>query len=153
MTWARRKKHLDDIFFAPARKHHAHERRRKGGAPLRSVPFMARMLTRNPRLHLQLLVESRTRPRWASSDSSPDPPKPDKKLSDRLSAAIDAVNDRKLPPELRGRSNAVRYIYFSIRFSHYTFMHRKGIRLKRKGFLIAECLFVELPLTCWVCFV
>ncbi|XXG85332.1 hypothetical protein AAC387_Pa11g0428 [Persea americana] len=69
---------------------------------------MARMLTRNPRLHLQLLVESRTRPRWASSDSSPDPPKPEKKLSDRLSAVIDAVNDRKLPPELRGRSNAVR---------------------------------------------
>ncbi|OAY81102.1 uncharacterized protein LOC109727623 [Ananas comosus] len=31
-----------------------------------------------------------------------------KKLSHRLSAVIDAVNDRKLPPELRGRSNAIR---------------------------------------------
>nr|CAD1834979.1 unnamed protein product [Ananas comosus var. bracteatus] len=31
-----------------------------------------------------------------------------KKQSHRLSAIIDAINDRKLPPELRGRSNAIR---------------------------------------------
>lgn len=37
--------------------------------------------------------------RTASSSSSSD---------DRLSSVIDAVNDRKLPPELRGRRNAVR---------------------------------------------
>ncbi|KAI3433968.1 DUF1992 domain-containing protein [Psidium guajava] len=60
-------------------------------------------------------------PRWASSSSSssssssasPSSPdgtasKPQKKITDRLSAVIDAVNDRKLPPELRGRGNSVR---------------------------------------------
>ncbi|CAL5387667.1 dnaJ homolog subfamily C member 28-like [Camellia sinensis] len=45
--------------------------------------------------------------RWASS-SSEDSPKPNKKITDRLSGVIDAVNDRKLPPELRGQRNAVR---------------------------------------------
>ncbi|XP_039161204.1 uncharacterized protein LOC104427699 [Eucalyptus grandis] len=49
----------------------------------------------------------------SSSSSSPSSPdgtasKPQKKITDRLSAVIDAVNDRKLPPELRGRRNAVR---------------------------------------------
>lgn len=34
--------------------------------------------------------------------------KAEKKLVDRLSTVIDAVNDRKLPPELRGQRNAVR---------------------------------------------
>ncbi|PON56150.1 DnaJ-like [Parasponia andersonii] len=34
--------------------------------------------------------------------------KPEKKLGDRLSAVIDAVNDRKLPLELRGQRNSVR---------------------------------------------
>lgn len=46
------------------------------------------------------------------SSSSPSPSgksKPDKKkLGDRLSAVIDAANDRKLPPELRGQRNHVR---------------------------------------------
>ncbi|KAK4766322.1 hypothetical protein SAY87_007964 [Trapa incisa] len=58
--------------------------------------------------------------RWASSSSSsssssstsqsPDgtSSKPQKKTTDRLSAVMDAVNDRKLPPELRGRRNSVR---------------------------------------------
>ncbi|KAF9598893.1 hypothetical protein IFM89_032747 [Coptis chinensis] len=32
----------------------------------------------------------------------------EKKLADRLSSVIDVVNDRKLPPELRGQRNAVR---------------------------------------------
>ncbi|KAF2289826.1 hypothetical protein GH714_038839 [Hevea brasiliensis] len=44
--------------------------------------------------------------RWNSSSYSSS--KPDKKITDRLSAVIDAVNDRKLPPELRGQRNAVR---------------------------------------------
>ncbi|KAA3463918.1 dnaJ-like protein subfamily C member 28-like [Gossypium australe] len=34
--------------------------------------------------------------------------KREKKITDRLSAVIDAVNDRKLPPELRGQRNNVR---------------------------------------------
>ncbi|KAF5186008.1 Tetratricopeptide repeat (TPR)-like superfamily protein [Thalictrum thalictroides] len=52
--------------------------------------------------------------RWASSSSSIElehnscKNKPEKKLVDRLSSVIDAVNDRKLPPELRGQRNAVR---------------------------------------------
>ncbi|GFP90801.1 Dnaj homolog subfamily c member 28 [Phtheirospermum japonicum] len=46
----------------------------------------------------------------SSSSSSPSPsPKPDKKVTnDRLASVIDAVNDRKLPPELRGQRNNVR---------------------------------------------
>ncbi|KAF8403174.1 hypothetical protein HHK36_011271 [Tetracentron sinense] len=54
------------------------------------------------------------RPRWASSSrSQPETRtsssrKPEKKLADHLSSVIDAVNDRKLPPELRGQRNAVR---------------------------------------------
>ncbi|XP_015898598.3 uncharacterized protein LOC107432057 [Ziziphus jujuba] len=44
----------------------------------------------------------------SESSSSSKSPKAEKKLVDRLSAVIDAVNDRKLPPELRGQRNAVR---------------------------------------------
>ncbi|KAL8094815.1 uncharacterized protein LOC141693160 [Apium graveolens] len=43
--------------------------------------------------------------RACSSSSSN---KPKKNVNDRLSGVIDAVNDRKLPPELRGQRNAVR---------------------------------------------
>ncbi|KAK6943916.1 DnaJ-lke protein, subfamily C, member 28, conserved domain [Dillenia turbinata] len=50
--------------------------------------------------------------RWfsssSSSSSSSSKPPPQKKLIDRFSTVIDAVNDRKLPPELRGQRNAVR---------------------------------------------
>ncbi|KAM7264020.1 hypothetical protein ACFE04_001703 [Oxalis oulophora] len=42
-------------------------------------------------------------PRWASSSSKT---KPEEDKS-RLSTVIDAVKDRKLPPELRGQRNAV----------------------------------------------
>lgn len=53
---------------------------------------------------------------FSSSSASPSPtsssssksPKVVKKFVDRLSAVIDAVNDRKLPPELRGQRNNVR---------------------------------------------
>ena len=43
-----------------------------------------------------------------SSTSSGKSSKAEKRLVDRLSAVIDAVNDRKLPPELRGQRNNVR---------------------------------------------
>ncbi|KAI3447527.1 hypothetical protein Pfo_004192 [Paulownia fortunei] len=53
------------------------------------------------------------RGRWASfsssSSSSSSSPKPTKKVTtDRLASVIDTVNDRKLPPELRGQRNNVR---------------------------------------------
>ncbi|KAK7277457.1 hypothetical protein RJT34_22470 [Clitoria ternatea] len=44
----------------------------------------------------------------SSSSSSSGKPKAAKRLIDRLSAVIDVVNDRKLPPELRGQRNNVR---------------------------------------------
>lgn len=44
----------------------------------------------------------------SSSSSSSSSKKPSGKIKDRLSSVIDAVNDRKLPPELRGQRNAVR---------------------------------------------
>ncbi|KAJ9542798.1 hypothetical protein OSB04_029304 [Centaurea solstitialis] len=50
-----------------------------------------------------------TKLRWSSSSSSSeDERNPGKKVTDRLSGVIDAVNDRKLPPELRGQRNNVR---------------------------------------------
>ncbi|XP_024023005.1 dnaJ homolog subfamily C member 28 isoform X2 [Morus notabilis] len=55
-----------------------------------------------------------SRPSSSSSSLSPSSSlsgkseKTEKKLVDRLSAVIDAVNDRKLPPELRGQRNSVR---------------------------------------------
>ncbi|KAF3335734.1 DnaJ subfamily C member 28 [Carex littledalei] len=79
---------------------------------------------------LPLMIRSMTRDRaiwyssWAGPGSGPVPPSSScsdpssnasssaqsnqKKLSHRLSAVIDAVNERKLPSELRGRGNAVR---------------------------------------------
>ncbi|KAK6126265.1 hypothetical protein DH2020_039970 [Rehmannia glutinosa] len=54
------------------------------------------------------------RGRWrssssSSSSSSSPSPKPNKKVTnDRLASVIDAVNDRLLPPELRGQRNNVR---------------------------------------------
>lgn len=50
------------------------------------------------------------RPSSSSTSSSSKSEKPEKKKPvDRLSTIIDAVNERKLPPELRGRRNTVRY--------------------------------------------
>ncbi|PHU05153.1 hypothetical protein BC332_25975 [Capsicum chinense] len=50
------------------------------------------------------------KPRWSSSSSFTEGqfPKTNKKMNDRLSGVIDVVNDRKLPPELRGQRDAVR---------------------------------------------
>lgn len=47
--------------------------------------------------------------RPSSSSSKSEKPEKKKKPLDRLSTIIDAVNERKLPPELRGRRNTVRY--------------------------------------------
>lgn len=67
----------------------------------------------------RLLAPTRRRAFWSASWSA-DPaaaaaspsPSPDKRKEPssqhRLAAVMDVVNDRKLPPELRGRSNAVR---------------------------------------------
>uniref|UniRef100_A0A2P2KU54 Uncharacterized protein MANES_08G015800 n=1 Tax=Rhizophora mucronata TaxID=61149 RepID=A0A2P2KU54_RHIMU len=55
-----------------------------------------------------------SRGKWATSSSSSasfsssSKPNNNKKITDRLSAVIDAVNDRKLPPELQGQRNSVR---------------------------------------------
>lgn len=46
--------------------------------------------------------------RPSSSSSKSEKPEKKKKPLDRLSTIIDAVNERKLPPELRGRRNTVR---------------------------------------------
>ncbi|KAF3646076.1 putative short-chain dehydrogenase reductase 2a-like [Capsicum annuum] len=49
------------------------------------------------------------KPRWSSSSFTEGQfPKTNKKMNDRLSGVIDVVNDRKLPPELRGQRDAVR---------------------------------------------
>ncbi|KAL6859163.1 hypothetical protein ACP4OV_018165 [Aristida adscensionis] len=52
-------------------------------------------------------------PAPAAASAGPSSPAPDKKKKapagpHRLAAVMDAVNERKLPPELRGRGNAVR---------------------------------------------
>ncbi|KAM0945106.1 putative DnaJ subfamily C, member 28 domain-containing protein [Dioscorea sansibarensis] len=49
-------------------------------------------------------------PSTATSPSSPasSSRSREKKLANRLSSVVDAINDRKLPPELRGRANAIR---------------------------------------------
>ncbi|GAB2300644.1 hypothetical protein Dimus_034679 [Dionaea muscipula] len=44
----------------------------------------------------------------SSSSSSTKSQNTNREMTDRLSAVIDAVNDRKLPPELRGQRNNVR---------------------------------------------
>ncbi|KAF7818702.1 dnaJ-like protein subfamily C member 28 [Senna tora] len=70
----------------------------------------------NPVVIVVVPTISGTRSASSSSSSSSSPPssspgkssKADKKLFDRLSTVIDAVNDRKLPPELRGQRNNVR---------------------------------------------
>lgn len=53
--------------------------------------------------------------RRSASSSSSSPIKPNKKASDdRLASVIDAVNDRKLPPELRGQRNNVRSVFYDL---------------------------------------
>ncbi|KAK7267837.1 hypothetical protein RIF29_20516 [Crotalaria pallida] len=79
----------------------------------------------------------------SSTSSSGKSPKEDKKhkLVDRLSVVIDAVNDRKLPPELRGQRNIVRSetdivnvveqrIWHSMEEGHFENLPGKGKPLK-----------------------
>ncbi|XAR69677.1 hypothetical protein NMG60_11001367 [Bertholletia excelsa] len=79
-----------------------------------SSPFCRSSLANESATPLIGIAEGRvSKPRWASSSSSSSPSssrseKSDKKITDRLSTVIDAVNDRKLPPELRGQRNAVK---------------------------------------------
>ncbi|KAK9062855.1 hypothetical protein SSX86_020045 [Deinandra increscens subsp. villosa] len=62
-----------------------------------------------PRRHHDVTPIFLSSVRWASSCSSESgEAKPNKKTGDRLSGVIDAVNDRKLPPELRGQRNNIR---------------------------------------------
>ena len=64
-----------------------------------------------------IIFPSLPKVRWASSSSEgagETPVKPKKKMQDRLSGVIDAVNDRKLPPELRGQRNNIRYTMSSL---------------------------------------
>ncbi|XP_076954753.1 uncharacterized protein LOC143629336 [Bidens hawaiensis] len=65
------------------------------------------------RIHkgIAISITSLSRVRWASSSSEfgePAARKPKNKASDRLSGVIDAVNDRKLPPQLRGQRSNIR---------------------------------------------
>ncbi|CAI9097885.1 OLC1v1034401C1 [Oldenlandia corymbosa var. corymbosa] len=73
----------------------------------------------------------------SSSSSSTTNQKPRRKVDDRLSSVIDAVNDRKLPPELRGQRNNVRSetdiinvveqrIYHSMEEGHFENLPGKG---------------------------
>ncbi|KAI3518167.1 hypothetical protein L1887_06619 [Cichorium endivia] len=60
---------------------------------------------------IAIICPSLSKVRWASSSSeggSPTTVNPKKKTQDRLSGVIDSVNDRKLPPELRGQRNNIR---------------------------------------------
>ncbi|XP_076949411.1 uncharacterized protein LOC143622045 [Bidens hawaiensis] len=70
------------------------------------------MATRLHNKGMAISITSLSRVRWASSSSSEfgesAARKPINKTSDRLSGVIDAVNDRKLPPELRGQRNDIR---------------------------------------------
>ncbi|XVF07784.1 hypothetical protein REPUB_Repub06bG0169500 [Reevesia pubescens] len=86
----------------------------------RKLPSSSSLTTRSTaEISPPLVSHGGSRFRWSSSSSSSSSPaattssnssssKREKKITDRLSAVIDAVNDRKLPPELRGQRNAVR---------------------------------------------
>ncbi|GMI79967.1 hypothetical protein like AT5G03560 [Hibiscus trionum] len=54
------------------------------------------------------LASSSSSSSTATTCSNSSSSKREKKITDRLSAVIDAVNDRKLPPDLRGQRNNVR---------------------------------------------
>ncbi|KAJ4851120.1 hypothetical protein Tsubulata_002427 [Turnera subulata] len=69
----------------------------------RTLPSSSSLVTQIPAGNPLFSVVSR--PRRASSSSSE---KPNNKIADRLSSVIDAVNDRMLPPELRGQRNNAR---------------------------------------------
>ncbi|MCD7469369.1 hypothetical protein HAX54_008339 [Datura stramonium] len=77
----------------------------------RSIRALSSSTTHNSEAGIDTVGHGIFKPRRASSSSFPPEsqfPKTNKKLTDRLSGVIDAVNDRKLPPELRGQRDAVR---------------------------------------------
>lgn len=58
---------------------------------------------------------------WSSPDDlTASSKRKEKKTTERFSAVIDAVHDRKLPPELRGRHDFVRYSLFPSFCAHIT---------------------------------
>ncbi|XP_062191045.1 uncharacterized protein LOC133894878 [Phragmites australis] len=73
----------------------------------------ARRLLAPTRRHRAFWSASWSADQAAATASAPSSPSPDKKKKapsgqHRLASVMDAVNERKLPPELRGRGNAVR---------------------------------------------
>ncbi|XP_004249650.1 uncharacterized protein [Solanum lycopersicum] len=77
----------------------------------RSIGALSSSATHRSAAGIEAVSYGVFKPRLASSSSSPESefPKTDnKKMTDRLSGVIDVVNDRKLPPELRGQRDAVR---------------------------------------------
>ncbi|KAJ8533873.1 hypothetical protein K7X08_007197 [Anisodus acutangulus] len=78
----------------------------------RSIGALSYSATHKSTAGIETISHEVYKPRLASSSSSsPEsqfPKSNNKKMSDRLSGVIDAVNDRKLPPELRGQRDAVR---------------------------------------------
>ncbi|XP_061337706.1 uncharacterized protein LOC133284654 [Gastrolobium bilobum] len=93
------------------------------------------------RLRRCIALDSRSLFSVRCSSSSSGKSKAEKKLVDRISAVIDAVNDRKLPPELRGQRNNVRSetdminvveqrIWHSMEEGHFENLPGKGKPLK-----------------------
>lgn len=71
-------------------------------------------------VHRRVINLLKPRVKWTTSSSSLSPVSADYKstnretkksnLTDRLSAVIEVANDRKVPPELRGQRNNVRFL-------------------------------------------
>ncbi|KVI07966.1 dnaJ homolog subfamily C member 28-like isoform X2 [Cynara cardunculus var. scolymus] len=79
-----------------------------------SPPSVSRQMLNEASPLIAIFCPSLSKVRWTSTSSSSEDDSataarnPNKKISERLSGVIDAVNDRKLPPELRGQRNNVR---------------------------------------------
>lgn len=48
---------------------------------------------------------------WSTTETSPKIREEKNMITNRLAGVIDAVNDRKLPPELRGQRNNIRFVF------------------------------------------
>ncbi|KAI3746391.1 hypothetical protein L6452_08823 [Arctium lappa] len=108
-----------------------------------SPPSVSQQMLNEASPLIAILCPSFPKVRWSSSSSENDAAaaaaarNPSKKIYDRLSGVIDAVNDRKLPPELRGQRNNVRSetdimnvveqrIWHSIEEGHFENLPGKG---------------------------
>ncbi|WMV52091.1 hypothetical protein MTR67_045476 [Solanum verrucosum] len=81
---------------------------------LRSIGALSSSATHKSPAGIETGSHGVFKPRLSSSSSSPEsefPKTNNKKMTDRLSGVIDVVNDRKLPPELRGQRDAVSDVY------------------------------------------